>query len=127
MELDPAILERHDVRKFQVGVGVSDASMDEAGPGLGGGVIRLGTPEEQSRIKRANRGDLRKARYPQLVDLINRTVPGRTSDEEITYLRNEGTQGLQFAAVAYRVYQLAKSKGLGRELPTDWFTESIRN
>jgi hypothetical protein len=33
--------------------------------------------------------------------------------------------GLQFAAVGAAVYQEAKAKGVGREIPTDWFLESV--
>ena len=40
---------------------------------------------------------------------------------------NAGTQGLQFAACAGRVYQMAREKGVGRELPTEWFTQDIRD
>jgi alanine dehydrogenase len=31
--------------------------------------------------------------------------------------------GLQFAVVAARCLKEAEKKGLGHELPTDWFTE----
>ena len=40
---------------------------------------------------------------------------------------NGGTQGLQFASVAGKVLELAKEKGLGRELPTEWFIQKIRD
>jgi hypothetical protein len=33
--------------------------------------------------------------------------------------------GLQFAAAAGLAYRKAKEAGLGRELPTDWFTEDV--
>ena len=31
--------------------------------------------------------------------------------------------GLQFAACAARILQLAEEKGLGKELPTEWFAQ----
>ena len=34
--------------------------------------------------------------------------------------------GLQFAAVGALVYEKARQWGVGRELPTEWFTEDIR-
>jgi len=37
------------------------------------------------------------------------------------------SQGLQFAAVAGKVYQLARERGLGREIPTEWFLQDIRD
>ena len=33
--------------------------------------------------------------------------------------------GLQFAAVGARVYEAARSLGLGHELPTNWFTQTV--
>jgi transcriptional regulator with XRE-family HTH domain len=38
-----------------------------------------------------------------------------------------GTQGLQFAACAGKVVELAKEKKVGRELPTEWFLQDIRD
>jgi hypothetical protein len=35
--------------------------------------------------------------------------------------------GVQFAAVCAAVYHQAKEKGFGREIPTDWLTQSIRD
>jgi hypothetical protein len=42
-------------------------------------------------------------------------------------LNNQGTQGLQFAAVGGAAYHLAKAKGLGHALPLEWFTQKIRD
>lgn len=49
---------------------------------------------------------------------------GRTTRDEIT-LFTGGSAGLgtQFAAVAHTVYAAARAQGLGRELPTEWFTQ----
>jgi len=52
--------------------------------------------------------------------------PGRESDEEITLYFSEGS-GVQFAVAASLIYAEAKSRGLGRELPVEWFLESIRD
>jgi hypothetical protein len=54
-------------------------------------------------------------------------VASRTSPKQISFFINAGTQGLQFAACAGKIYQLAKEKGLGRELPTEWFLQDIRD
>jgi ornithine cyclodeaminase/alanine dehydrogenase-like protein (mu-crystallin family) len=66
-------------------------------------------------------------KYESLVDLMVGRATGRKSPDDITYFINAGTQGLQFAAVAGRVYTLAKERGLGRELPTEWFLQDIRD
>ena len=62
-----------------------------------------------------------------LADLIQGKVAGRTSRDEITYSERGNLQGAQFFAVAGKVYELAKAAGLGREIPTEWFLQTIRN
>ena len=52
---------------------------------------------------------------------------GRANDQQVTFLNNQGTQGLQFAAVGGTAYNLAKAKGLGHPLPLEWFTQNIRD
>lgn len=64
---------------------------------------------------------------PTLADLVSGKAPGRTSDDQLTCYYNVPGSGLQFAAVAYRTYELAKEAGLGRELPTEWFLEDERD
>jgi ornithine cyclodeaminase/alanine dehydrogenase-like protein (mu-crystallin family) len=53
---------------------------------------------------------------------------GRTSPDQITLFTGGGTGassglGIQFAAVANAVYRRALDEGLGRDLPTEWFTQ----
>ncbi|MBI4483127.1 MAG: ornithine cyclodeaminase family protein [Acidobacteria bacterium] len=61
-----------------------------------------------------------------LPELLLGKAPGRVHDRQITACRNEGT-GVQFAAVALKVYELAKEKGLGRPLPLEWFLQDVTN
>lgn len=58
----------------------------------------------------------------ELGDVVTGAVR-RHDDEEITLFTGGGGLGLQFAAVAHTVYEAAKSAGLGRDLPTEWFTQ----
>ena len=51
--------------------------------------------------------------------------PARANDKEVTFFQSEGT-GLQFAAVSKMVYDRARDRGLGRELPAEWFLQDIR-
>ena len=51
----------------------------------------------------------------------------RPSATAVTYSARGNIQGAQFFAVAGRAYELAKSKGLGRELPTEWLLQDIRD
>ena len=62
-----------------------------------------------------------------LADILNGKTPGRTSDELITYSERGNIQGAQFFAVAGIAYEQAKRQGLGRELPTEWFLQDIRD
>ena len=60
-------------------------------------------------------------------DIIKGTNRGRTSRDQITYSERGNIQGAQFFAVAAAVYEAARLEGLGRELPTDWFLQDIRD
>jgi ornithine cyclodeaminase/alanine dehydrogenase-like protein (mu-crystallin family) len=66
-------------------------------------------------------------RRVSLADLASGQAQGRTSADEITYSERGNLQGAQFYAVAGKVYELAKKAGLGREIPTEWFLQDIRN
>jgi ornithine cyclodeaminase/alanine dehydrogenase-like protein (mu-crystallin family) len=52
---------------------------------------------------------------------------GRRSPDEITYSERGNLQGAQFHAVAGCVYELAKERRVGREIPTEWFLQDIRD
>jgi len=60
-------------------------------------------------------------------DVAGGKVRGRTSREDITYSERGNIQGAQFFAVAAAVYEAARREGLGRELPTEWFLQDIRD
>ena len=62
-----------------------------------------------------------------LADILNSKMPGRTSDKQITYSERGNIQGAQFFAVAGVAYEEAKKQGLGREIPTEWFLQDIRD
>ncbi|HZN28969.1 MAG TPA: hypothetical protein VFB88_06370, partial [Xanthobacteraceae bacterium] len=62
---------------------------------------------------------------PTLPELVIGRVEGRRSDGEVTCFINNIGLGYQFAAAGSLVYRKAKERGLGQELPTDWFTEDV--
>jgi ornithine cyclodeaminase/alanine dehydrogenase-like protein (mu-crystallin family) len=62
-----------------------------------------------------------------LAELLSGRKKGRTSPRQITYSERGNIQGAQFFAVAGKVYELAKERGLGREIPTDWLLQDIRD
>jgi ornithine cyclodeaminase/alanine dehydrogenase-like protein (mu-crystallin family) len=65
------------------------------------------------------------SKVPILPDLIAGHAPGRQNDREITCFMNNIGLGYQFAAAGYVPYRKAKEVGLGHDLPTDWFTETV--
>ncbi len=85
-----------------------------------------GQPDEKEIIpRRPPRQEILK--MPALADVIGGKVKGRTSDTQTTWFLNLGVMGVQFAAVCTAVYHEAKRKGIGREIPTEWFTQAIRD
>jgi ornithine cyclodeaminase/alanine dehydrogenase-like protein (mu-crystallin family) len=60
-----------------------------------------------------------------LSDLLAGRIKGRESDRQITGFVNNIGMGAQFAAVGKKVYDAAKAKGYGREVPGDWFTQDV--
>jgi len=64
---------------------------------------------------------------PDFAALISGRAEGRTSDDQITFYRNVGNQGLQFSAVGQIVYRKALAAGGAREIPTGWFLQDIRD
>jgi ornithine cyclodeaminase/alanine dehydrogenase-like protein (mu-crystallin family) len=72
-------------------------------------------------------GVLAPEKLVSLADLFDDRGRGRKSADQITYSERGNLQGAQFWAVAAVVYEAAKKAGLGRELPTEWFLQDIRN
>ena len=65
--------------------------------------------------------------WPVFTDLLAGNIEGRTGNNEVTFFNNHGSQGLQFAAVGAKVYELAQEAGLGKQIPSEWFLEDIRD
>jgi ornithine cyclodeaminase/alanine dehydrogenase-like protein (mu-crystallin family) len=61
----------------------------------------------------------------EIQDLLAGKVAGRTSENQITLFNNNTGAGTQFAALGSAVLKRAREMGLGRELPTEWFLESV--
>jgi alanine dehydrogenase len=57
----------------------------------------------------------------ELGDLLNGKCRGRRDEGEITFFKNNTGMGIQFAATARKMYEKAKEKGIGAELPLDLF------
>ena len=66
------------------------------------------------------------SKYPEICDLIAGKVPGRANDQQITFFLNNVGTGVQFAAMGYCAYKGAQERGLGREIPSEWFMQDIK-
>ena len=60
-------------------------------------------------------------------DIVARSGKVRTSNDQISFSERGNLQGNQFWPIAGRVYELAKAQGLGRDIPTEWFLQDIRD
>ena len=125
-EIGPEVVKRCDL-SIKLGRNTVE-TMDEGMVRLHGNVGYIaGQPEERSRIPNPEVDNYAGGFFKYFMDVRAGKIPGRTSPKQVTFFINAGTQGLQFAACAGRVYQLAKEKGVGRELPTEWFLQDIRD
>lgn len=125
-EIGPKVVKRCDL-SIKLGRNTVD-TMDEGMIRLHGNVGYIaGQPEERARIPNPEVDNYRGDYFHYFMDLKAGKAPGRTSPEQVTFFINAGTQGLQFAACAGRLYQLAKERGVGRELPTEWFLQDVRD
>ena len=65
------------------------------------------------------------ASLPSLPQIVAGQRERRTDDGQVTCFLNNLGMGYQFAATGYLVHSKAKKAGVGNELPTDWFTETV--
>ncbi len=86
-------------------------------------------PEEMAEEKQIGSLALELRRCPQLSEVVSGAHRGRTEAEEITLFVNGVGPGLgtQFAAVGKLVYEEARRRGLGQEIPADWFLDVERH
>ena len=62
---------------------------------------------------------------PELNEVVSGSVVGRQSDDEITLFVNNNGLGLQFSAAGAAALKLAEEKGLGIDIPIDWFVQTV--
>jgi alanine dehydrogenase len=129
-EISQTCLDRFDVKARQgdAGGSLKDAPRLMREVGQSPIAYVAGTEEEMKRLPPRDTsrpgfgGD-----FCHIAELITGTKPGRTSDDQITFYHNFGNQGLQFACVGGLVFERAKERGLGHELPDAWFLQDVRN
>jgi alanine dehydrogenase len=76
---------------------------------------------------RGNRASFGPERTITYADFVNGTGRGRTSPDQTSYSERGNLQGAQFWALAGRIYELAKERGLGQQIPRDWLLQDIRD
>ena len=96
------------------------------GVGHSHGAFVGGSPEEQKRLPVSHKRAV-PPKGPLYAEVISGKATGRTRREEISQYRPVGNWGLQFSSVGAVVYRKAKEQGLGRQLPTEWFLQDIKN
>ena len=140
-EMSDKAMARFDVvvRQGTAGLQMRQSERFQAERGLSPAAFIGGTNEEMKRIPEKNLepgfgGDSAEftdrgkgGDKPDFADLISGAATGRTSDDQVTFYRNVGNQGLQFSAVGGLIYTLARERGLGHEIPTDLFLQDIRD
>jgi ornithine cyclodeaminase/alanine dehydrogenase-like protein (mu-crystallin family) len=62
---------------------------------------------------------------PEIGQLTSGQITGRNNDQEITCFMNNVGLGLQFAATGALILDKARRAGLGKELPLEWFTQTV--
>lgn len=64
---------------------------------------------------------IQESQIHELGELLVGKAPARNNARQITLHKNNCGMGIQFAVTAMRIYELAKKKGIGREIPKEWF------
>ena len=140
-EMPEAAMHRFDVvvRQGTAGLQMRQTARFQAERGHSPAAFIGGSAEEMARIPEKNPnpgfgGDSPEftdrgqgGSKPEFADLVTGQCLGRTAPSQITFYRNVGNQGLQFSAVGGWVYEQAVAQQLGREIPTDWLLQDIRD
>jgi ornithine cyclodeaminase/alanine dehydrogenase-like protein (mu-crystallin family) len=107
---DPLIIHWREAKPFQIAIGIDRQSIPDVAEGW------------QHPLTRE---DCAIWDFPTLSELVNGRHPGRTKADAISCFCNNVGLGLQFAAVGSEVLARAREARVGREIPTDWFLESV--
>jgi ornithine cyclodeaminase/alanine dehydrogenase-like protein (mu-crystallin family) len=131
-DLGPDSVARIDrvVRQGEEALDLSSLAGSAVGMGHSRSALVSGTPEQLKRIPKSegkkSNAKLVKA-WPIYTDVISGKAQGRAHPDEITQYSPVGNWGVQFSACGAYIYTRAVEAGLGRQLPTEWFLQSIKN
>jgi ornithine cyclodeaminase/alanine dehydrogenase-like protein (mu-crystallin family) len=111
-EVDETVFEKSDVVAIHTRIGGIQHFLP---PGL---------PTDLPAVRRERPRDW--SRYPEIGDLLVGRAARRSDDRQTTFFLNNVGTGVQFAAMGYCAYRGARDKGLGRDVPTEWFLQDIK-
>jgi len=88
-------------------------------------------PWEASRAKSIKKGDMDTSKVHTLGEILAGKAEGRTSKKDITLFTGGGGGGsaglgTQFAAIAAMIFKAAQEKGMGKDIPTEWFCQTYK-
>lgn len=126
-DLAPEVLTRADlvVRQGDWGASLTGDNIYN-GRGHSPVAIVAGSDEDIARIPEAGRSAMLQENPLSFLDVASGRAMREHTDDITVYI-NVGYQGLQFASVGAVVYAEARKRGLGRELPTEWLMQDIRD
>lgn len=122
---DRVVSHTHEAAVLNFLVGLGDEPVESADPLDLLDRLRAGQPVTPEQIAAVKADVPPISSEPILSDLLTGKAAGRASETEINAFANNLGAGIQFAAVGALVYRKAKERGLGRDLPTEWFTEDV--
>lgn len=123
-EWNPEIVRKSDI---VIKMGRATMNLDVGQMRIGGeAAVVAGNAAEIQRIANP-KVDIFSQEFPLLTDVMSGKLKGRSDKNQVTFFANSGTQGLQFASTAGWVVREAKRRGLGQQIPTDWFLQDIRD
>jgi ornithine cyclodeaminase/alanine dehydrogenase-like protein (mu-crystallin family) len=126
-EVGADLTERADrtlqLDEFSIGPEAQVPRMEFPQSGAGGFVA--GNETERARLPWKHRANT--DGYPSLIEILAGTEPGRRSPDETILFINVGAQGVQFAAVAGRLYQIAMNEHAGAPMAQEMFLQDVRD
>lgn len=64
--------------------------------------------------------------FPNLGELVAGKIAGRRTPDQRTFFLNSTGVGAQFTALAHLIYTLSRDKGLGHQVPSEFFVETVQ-
>jgi alanine dehydrogenase len=124
--LEPG-MHYNSIREFETDLAVLDKCDVIAIHTQFGGIYHYQPPgivDDMPGVRREKPRDW--SRYPEICDMISGKIAGRQNDQQITFFLNNVGTGVQFAAMGYCAFKGAREKGLGHEIPSEWFLQDIK-